>query len=197
MQNFDTGLEDVVRRNVKRELPCKLTDEELLRVARQRATKEAEKAQLEADLAKEIKRRKDQIAELADEIQKQGRELHTGEQDRTVPCNEVFRRALDGTGWIHTIRMDTFDEVERRPATAHETQRYLPAVEGHGVGLLDQARTAQQLERSAQDEGDDVPGEDETTEDTAADADDDDGNEVADDAEQPAPKKRGGRGKRS
>ncbi len=156
MQNQGTD-EDVVRRNVKRELPCKLTEEEFTRISRQRVAKEAEHAQLEGDLAREKKKRQDQIDELEDEIAKMGRELHTEHQDRTVPCNDVFRRAMDGTGWIHTIRMDTYDEVERRPATAHETQRYLPSVDGGGI--LDQSRVAQ---RSAQPETeatevDDVP----------------------------------------
>lgn len=149
--------DDVVRRGIKRELPCKMTDEEFTRVARQRATKEAEIAQLESDLAREKKKRQDQIDEISDEVSKMGRELHTGEQERTVPCNDIFRRAGDGTGWIHTIRLDTFDEVERRPATAHETQRYLPSV-GDAVGgsLIDQANAAQSP-RSAQDDTNDVP----------------------------------------
>lgn len=148
--------DDVVRRGIKRELPCKLTDEEFTRVARQRATKEAELGQLQADLAREKKKRQDQIDDLADEVGKMGRELHTGEQERTVSCNELFRRAPDGTGWVHTMRMDTFDEVERRPATAHETQRYLPTIGGDG-GILEQATNAQ---RSAQDDGaNDVPGD--------------------------------------
>jgi hypothetical protein len=154
MEKFEDR-EDVVRRGVKRELPCKMTDEEFTRVARQRAAKEAERTQLETDLAREKKKRQDQIGELDDEIGKMGRELHTGEQERTVPCNDVFRRAFDGTGWIHTLRMDTFDEVERRPATAHETQRYLPTVDGGDGNIIDQAETAQ---RSAQDETEDVPG---------------------------------------
>jgi len=161
--------EDVVRRNIKRELPCLLTEAEFTRISRQRVAKEAELAQLQADLTRETKKRKDQIGELEDEIGKMGRELHTEHQDRTVPCNDVFRRdALDGTGWIHTIRLDTFAEVERRPATAHETQRYLPGTEGPGAGLLDEARAKQQ-QRSAQD---DVPT-DEATEDEDEDEGDD------------------------
>lgn len=153
--------EDVVRRNIKRELPCLLTEVEFTRISRQRVAKEAELAQLQADLTRETKKRKDQIGELEDEIGKMGRELHTEHQDRTVPCNDVFRRdPLDGTGWIHTIRLDTFAEVERRPATAHETQRYLPSIDGPGSGILDEARAKQQ-KRSAQD---DVPADSESVE---------------------------------
>jgi hypothetical protein len=163
--------DDIVRRGIKRELPCKLTDEEFTRIARQRATKEAELAQLQADLAREKKKRMDQIEELGDEVSKMGRELHTGEQDRTVPCNDMFRRADDGTGWIHTIRQDTHTEVERRPATAHETQRYLPTVgDDTKGGLIEQAsQKMAEVERSAQDETDDVPP---SSDDEADEADD-------------------------
>lgn len=174
MNSIDTDKEDVVRRNIKRELPCKLTEEEFTRISRQRVAKEAELEQLEADLSKEKKRRQDQIDEVSDAVIKMGRELHREEQERTVPCNEYFRRAEDGTGWIHTIRMDTYDEVERRPASAHETQRYLPSIDGpSGSGLLDQANAAQ---RSAQD----APPTVETS-DVPPDGDEDEGD---------APKKR-------
>lgn len=152
--NLRTPTEDVVRRGIKRDLPCRLTEPEFMRISKQRVAKEAELAQLQADMARETKKRKDQIEEVQNEIAKMGRELHTEHQDRIVPCNDVFRRdPVDGTGWIHTIRLDTFEEVERKPATAHETQRYLPSIDGLGTGILDQARAKQQ--RSAQD---DVPG---------------------------------------
>ncbi|HEY1814874.1 MAG TPA: hypothetical protein VGG74_21150 [Kofleriaceae bacterium] len=158
---------DIIRRNIKRELPCKLADDEFTRIAKQRALKELEVAQLEADLAKEKKRRQDQIDDLADEVAKMGRELATGEQDRTVPCNDVFMKGVDGTGWVHTIRLDTGDEVERRPATAHETQRYLPGTgDASGGGLLDIAAAAQRKAEGG--EASDVP-EGGTAEDDRAD----------------------------
>jgi hypothetical protein len=159
----------IVRRNVKRELPCKLTDEEFMRISKQRVTREAEQTQLESDLAVEKKKRQDQIDEIDDEIQKMRRELHTGFQDRTVPCDEVFRKLEDGTGWIFVIRKDTMTEVDRRPATAHETQRYLPGVDGPGAGLLDKAAAAQKRERTAaaapESDGSDVPSDDSAAED--------------------------------
>lgn len=187
--------DDVVRRNIKRELPCKLTEEEFTRISRQRVAKEAELSQLEADLAKEKKRRQDQIDELEDEISKMGRELHTESQDRTVPCNEVFRRADDGTGWIHTIRLDTFDEVERRPATAHETQRYLPNVEiaAPSGSVLDDARAQQAAAAQRSAGGQDVPADDVPAGDDVPANDDalvvpDDAPEAGDDSTDPAAK---------
>lgn len=163
----------IVRRNIKRELPCKLSEEEFTRIARQRATKEAERDELQADLVKEKKRRTDQIEELDDEIGKMGRELRTGEQERTVPCDEVFRKLDDGTGWIFVIRKDTYAEVERRPANAHETQRYLPGVDGPGAtpSVLDAARARQ---RSALEDTSDVPADD-----TGSDVPSDDGDGAA------------------
>ena len=154
---------DIVRRNIKRELPCRLTDEEFTRVAKQRAMKEAEKEELEMDLAKEKSRRNEQIKDLSDEIGKSGKELRTGYQDRTVNCNEIYRRDVEGTGWIHTIRIDTYDEVERRPATAHETQRYLPSVgvTHDDVAAADDADKPKRRKKKAdvEAETDDVPAE--------------------------------------
>lgn len=152
--------EDVVRRGQIRALPCKLTDEEFVRISRARVAREAERNQLVDDLANETKRRKDQIKEAEDEIGKMGRELHTGYQDRAIKCNDVFRREEDGTGVIITVRLDTCGEVERRPASPAELQRHLPSIpEG---GLLSQARTAQAAEATAAPasaEDDDVPGD--------------------------------------
>jgi hypothetical protein len=192
--------EDVVRRGIKRDLPCRLTEPEFMRISKQRVAKEAELTQLQADLVRETKKRKDQIGELEDEIAKMGRELHTEHQDRIVPCNDVFRRdPIDGTGWIHTIRLDTFEEVERKPATAHETQRYLPAIDGPGAGILDQARAKQK--RSAQD---DVPAGDAVEADLDMPPDDGEGDledqldgamKDADKAEAKAKAKKNGKGK--
>jgi hypothetical protein len=152
----DIAKDDVIRRNILREQPCKLTDEEFARVARQRALKEAERDELEEDLAREKKKRQDQIDDLEDEIGKMGQELRTGYQDRTVKCIEVFRKGADGVGYVHLLRTDTWAEVERRAANAHETQRHLKGVDeqpGTG-GVLEEARKRQ---RSAQSEASDVP----------------------------------------
>lgn len=179
----------IVRRNVKRDLYCKLTDEEQLRIAKTRATKEAECDELSDDLARETKKRKEQIGELEDQIAKMGRELRTGEQERTIPCDEVFR-IIDGAGWIAVIRKDTLAEVERRPATAHESQRYLPGIDGPGSGgALDIARSAQAAETKSEAKPDtkDVPeGDDEdidAADDNADMPDDEDDEDESDDSD--------------
>jgi hypothetical protein len=121
---FDTSadLGNVIRRGIKRTLPCDLTDAEFMQIAKQRVDKEALLDQLEADFDKIKTKHKAQVEELDGEIGKARQELHIGQQDRTVLCVEVFRRAEDGTGWVHTLRMDTIppSEVERRPATPTE-----------------------------------------------------------------------------
>ncbi len=176
---------DVIRRGIKRTLPCKLTEREFMQIAKTRVDKEALLLQLEADLAREQKKRKDQIAELEDEIGKMGHELHTGEQDRTVDCLDVFRRADDGTGWVHTLRINkaddgakTTEEVERRPATPSETQRHLPGVDGepvHRAAPVDQAG-AQAADGAAADP--DAEAEDSADGDELDDPEDDGLNEL-------------------
>lgn len=125
---------DIVRRGIKRALPCKLTDAEFMQIAKQRVDKEALLDQIEADFNKLKTKHKTQVEELADEIGKARKELHSGEQDRTVLCTEIFERAEDGTGWVVTLRTDTTEAVERRPATISEAQRYLPGVESGAAG---------------------------------------------------------------
>jgi hypothetical protein len=176
-----TQSDDVIRRNVARELYCKLSEDEFVRISRTRVNKEAERDQLVEDLDVETKKRKQQIKLLEDEIGKMGRELRTGEQERTVKTNEVFRNE-EGTGWVVVVRLDTFDEVERRPATAHETQRYLPNMDAGGGGLLDKAARAQ---RSAGVEA--APEAKTETDDVPADTDEGDGEK--------SKNKRGGKGK--
>ncbi len=129
---------DTVRRNVKRMLPCELEDHEMLEIARAKSKKESIISELQADLVDERKRRQSQIDEVEKEVVQMGYELITGKQQRPVLVNEVFR-----AGMVHVIRQDTYDEVEKRPATASEAQRFLPAVEGSGGGVLDDARAAQ------------------------------------------------------
>jgi len=140
---------DVIRRHVKRMLPVKLDDEELLEIARDAAKKRRNLRQLENDLADEQSKRKQQIKELQREIDTHDRELDTGDQERVVLCDEIFR-----AGTVYVRRSDTLEEFEPRPATAQEAQRYLPAVEStlntlpidRNAPLLDQAAAAQSAE---------------------------------------------------
>jgi len=121
---------NVIQRGVKRLLPCKLTDTELLQIALQRTDKEALRDDMVADFDRHKAKHKAALEEIEDEIKKAYRELHTREQDRSIPCTALFRRADDGSGWVDTIRTDSNEVVETRPCTPSEAQRYLPGVEG-------------------------------------------------------------------
>lgn len=142
---------EVVRRNIKRVLPCKLTDEEMLRIARMRTTKENERDQLVNEAKIDADERKAQIKEYADEILSMRRELHTGFQERTVLTNEVFEKDLQGNYWIVVYRLDTnLPTGERWPASPSDLQRYLPIDEAsNGNGLLNQASKMQRSAQSA------------------------------------------------
>lgn len=153
--------QDIVRRAVPRRLPCKLSDEEMLRIARTRVGKEAERDQLVADAKLDADKRKEQIKEYDDEILVMRRELHTGLQDRTIKTNEVFEPDGKGGGFVVVYRLDTGAPTgERWPASPSELQRYLPSADGTG-SILDQAAAVQKkTKRSAQDSSDAAPTDD-------------------------------------
>lgn len=163
---------DIIERGVKRELPCKLTDEEELRIARQMVALKADLADREAAWDLKAKKHKQEVADTERAISKMERELHTGQQDRVVICNRVFQRNSAGGGDEVLIRLDPAHqlpgetrEVQRFPASASVMQRFLPFVgDAHGSGsVLDDARAQQAAvaQRSAAPAAeDDVPGDD-------------------------------------
>lgn len=175
---------DIIERGVKRELPCKLTDEEELRIARQMVTLKAELNEREGEWDLKAKKHKQEVAETERAIAKMERELHTGQQDRVVICNRVFERNVSGGGDEVLIRLDPAHqlpgetrEVQRIPASASIMQRFLPFVgDAHSNGsVLDDARAQQAAaaQRSAApepDASDDVPDDD--------DADDSEGHDA-------------------
>lgn len=180
MESTDTETSrytDIIERGVKRELPCKLTDEEELRIARQMVALKAELAEREGEWDLKAKKHKQEVAETERAIAKMERELHTGQQDRVVICNRVFERNASGGGDEVLIRLDPAHqlpgdtrEVQRIPASASIMQRFLPFVgDAHGGGsVLDDARAQQAAaaQRSAApepDASDDVPGDDDAS----------------------------------
>ncbi len=193
---------DIIERGVKRELPCKLNDEEELRIARQMVALKAELAEREAQWDLKAKKHKQEASETERVIAKMERELHTGQQDRVVICNRVFERNASGGGDEVLIRLDPAHqlpgdtrEVQRIPASASVMQKFLPFIgETGGGSLLDDARAQQRAvaERSAAP-ADDVPSDAEApaTDDKAAADKEPDGDEADDDKP-----KRNGNGKK-
>lgn len=133
---------DIINRGIKRTLPCKMDDVELLKLALQRADKAALRLQVIADFDKLKAKHKAQIEEMDADIAKADREIHAREQDRVVICTSVFHRDASGSGFVHFYRNDTDTIVEERPCTVGEAQSHLPAMDGpvpKGGPILDRA----------------------------------------------------------
>lgn len=169
--------EDIVRRAVARLLPCKLTDEEMLRIARTRVGDEATRDQLVADAKQDAEERKEQIKKYDEKILVQRRELHTGYQERTILTTQVFEPDGKGGGFIVMYRNDTNTPTgEKWPASPAELQRHLPDASGTG-SILDQASKVQ---RSAQPETASAPTEGDVPEGLPDDDAGDEGGDVVD-----------------
>lgn len=133
---------DIINHGIKRILPCKMDDVELLKLALQRADKAALRLQVIADFDKLKSRHKAQIEEMDADIAKADREIHAREQDRVVICTSVFHRDPSGSGFVHFYRNDTDTIIEERPCTVGEAQSHLPAMDGpmpKGGPILDRA----------------------------------------------------------
>ncbi len=144
--------EDFVSKGKKRLLPVHLTEEEFREKAKLKAAKEIERAQLEEALSAETKRRKQEITNLENEIEKLGVEVHTEAENRPVIVDEVWR---DGN--VIVVRRDVSERVETRAPTMQEAQRFLPGAEtvgGPAAGILDQAAAAQAAADAKAGEGD-------------------------------------------
>lgn len=128
LDDIDVG--NIIHRGLKRTLPCKLTNDELLRIAKQRTSEEALRDQVVADFDRIKSKHKVQLEEFDDKINKARQELHTEEQDRQVVCTSVFYRDGAGQSWVVVYRTDTSALVEQRPASPVEAQRHLPGVDG-------------------------------------------------------------------
>lgn len=204
MNTIDTQYTDIIERGVKRELPCKLTDEEELRIARQMVALKAELAERESEWDLKAKKHKQAVSETERTIAKMERELHTGQQDRVVICNRVFERNASGGGDEVLIRLDPTHqlpsdtrEVQRIPASATIMQRFLPFIgDAHSSGsVLDDARAQQAAvaQRSAGADPDDVP----TDADVDADGKVEDIDEDDNASDEPAAGKKGKRSKKA
>lgn len=184
MNQAPANYPDIIERGVKRELPCKLTDEEELRIARQMVALKAELNEREAAWDLKAKKHKQDVSDTERQIAKMERELHTGQQDRVVICNRIFERNAAGGGDEVLVRLDPAHqlpgdtrEVQRIPASASVMQKFLPFIDqatGNGSVLDDaraqQAAAAQRSAGPADDVPADMPGDGEESE---AEADDD------------------------
>lgn len=115
--------EDIHRTGIERELPCKLTNEQLLETAISKANAEAHRDELEAKL-EDLKREKTtEIKEVEKRIDAMGAELRTRERKQLVECYERWR---DGAT-LEIVRSDTREVIDVRVATARDKQQPLPS----------------------------------------------------------------------
>ena len=109
--------------DIKRELPCKLTDTDLLEIAIDKAKAEGELDQIQdqfADVKREWGKR---IEESEKRIAAMGSELRTRERKRVVICHE---RVVIATRMVEVVREDTYEVVDRRAANLFEAGKALP-----------------------------------------------------------------------
>lgn len=120
----------IIAKNIKRELPCKLTDAQLLDVATTKADLEAERDELEeqfADVKRDWSKRIDEAEKRIDHL---GTEIRARARKSVVICHDRVDRI---TRMVETVREDTGEVVDRRVANLFEAGQILPQTE-HSKG---------------------------------------------------------------
>jgi hypothetical protein len=113
----------ITARNIKRELPCKLTDAQLLEVATVKADLEAELDELQdqfADVKRDWGKRLEETEKRIDHL---GGELRARARKSVVICHDRIDAV---TRMVETIREDTGEVVDRRVANLFEAGQVLP-----------------------------------------------------------------------
>lgn len=110
--------EDIIKRDIMRELPCKLDGEALLDIAIAKSEAEAKLEELQSDFSDAKDEWKARLEEVEKRIAVMGAELRLKEQKRVISCYERF---VSGT--VEVVRADTKEVVERRAANLFEASR--------------------------------------------------------------------------
>jgi hypothetical protein len=113
----------VIAHDIKRELPVKLTNDQLLEVAFSKARLEDERDQLQDQFADVKREWGERIAGVEKHIDAMGVELRTRERRQVVLCHE---RVVAATRMVEVVREDTDEVVERRAANLFEVGKVLP-----------------------------------------------------------------------
>jgi hypothetical protein len=109
--------------DIKRELPCKLTDSDMLEIAIDKAKAEAELDEMEDEFADTKRDWGKRIEEVEKRVAAMGSELRTRERKRVVICHE---RVVLETRMVEVVREDTMEVVDRRAANLFEAGKVLP-----------------------------------------------------------------------
>jgi hypothetical protein len=113
----------IIATDIKRELPCKLTDAELLELAIAKTKTEAELDELRDEFRDVKSTWSDRIDDVEKRIAHMGSELRAGERKAVVICHERIDLA---TRMVEVVREDTLDVVDRRAANLFEAGKVLP-----------------------------------------------------------------------
>lgn len=107
---------------IERDLPCKLTEEELAETAHALALNVAEYNALE-DEKKEVMQQYNERLKLLDTLQRRmAKIVEEGKEDRPVMCQVDYH--APESGYKQIIRQDTFEVVETLPMNKYDDEAY-------------------------------------------------------------------------
>jgi hypothetical protein len=141
--------EEIHRTDIRRELPVKLTDEEMFEIHLHKCKLEDQLEEAEQDLADVKADWKTKIEVLESQIAEKRGWLRTGEQKRVVKCYERWRGNL-----LEVVREDTSAVVDTRTSTLKDTQPDLPEL---AQAQADAAKTQSDAGVSEDDDGNVIP----------------------------------------
>lgn len=125
--------EVVVRGTVTRELPVKLTQDEMVGTAREIGRLNAEKMRMEGEAKTSSSMWKDRIAGVEARISDLASRAHEEKEDRPVTCKVVHDYRL---GEVRVVRADNNEALETRPMRPDERQPTLPGTEPAGGNVV-------------------------------------------------------------
>lgn len=119
----------ITRKKIMLELPCPITDRELLEISRDKAKHEDELDEISAEFS-DVKRQWSSRLEAKEkQIEQLRAVIRTGEQKRPIECFERYVDDGEHKGKVETVRRDTLEVVERRIADLLEARSATPDAE--------------------------------------------------------------------
>lgn len=116
----------IIARNIKRELPSKLTDAQLLEVATHKADLEAELEEMHDQFADTKRDWSKRLEDVEKRIEHLGGEIRSRSRKSVVICHD---RVDSITRMVETVREDTNEIVDRRVANLFEASHVMPKTE--------------------------------------------------------------------
>lgn len=156
----------VVRKEIGKILPVKLTDKELLAAGREAADSQEELRDVEGQAKAASDEYKGKMKAITGRIVRLASLVRAGYEHREVACEQVFDYEA---GTLKVTRLDTREIVERRPLRSDERQMVLAVDEDARIAAEIQKEQQEKLEQAqeppapeGEEEGDPPPGKDYT-----------------------------------